>query len=217
MAVSIHCSDRKSTRLNSSHQIISYAVFCLIAPPQRSTLLPYTTLFRSGAYAVLAYVAQQGVEHYGWLKPGEMLDGLGMAETTPGPLIMVTQFVGFMGAYRAHGSLNPLLRSEEHTSELQSPDHLVCRLLLDSATTAVYTPSLHDALPIWRLCGARLCRSAGRGALWLAQARRDAGRPRHGRDHARPLDHGYPVRRLHGSLPGAWQSQSTAQIGRAHV
>jgi chromate transporter len=62
-----------------------------------------------GAYAVLAYVAQQGVDHYGWLKPGEMLDGLGMAETTPGPLIMVTQFVGFMGAYRAPGSLHPLL------------------------------------------------------------------------------------------------------------
>ncbi|MES0172526.1 chromate efflux transporter [Mesorhizobium sp. M0006] len=62
-----------------------------------------------GAYAVLAYVAQQGVEHYGWLKPGEMLDGLGMAETTPGPLIMVTQFVGFMGAYRAPGVLNSLV------------------------------------------------------------------------------------------------------------
>lgn len=62
-----------------------------------------------GAYAVLAYVAQQAVDHYGWLKPGEMLDGLGMAETTPGPLIMVTQFVGFMGAYRAPGSLPPLL------------------------------------------------------------------------------------------------------------
>jgi len=62
-----------------------------------------------GAYAVLFYVAQQAVEHYGWLKPGEMLDGLGMAETTPGPLIMVTQFVGFLGAYRAPGSLNPLL------------------------------------------------------------------------------------------------------------
>ncbi|MER8417693.1 chromate efflux transporter [Mesorhizobium sp. M0166] len=62
-----------------------------------------------GAYAVLAYVAQQGVEHYGWLKPGEMLDGLGMAETTPGPLIMVTQFVGFMGAYRAPGVLGPLV------------------------------------------------------------------------------------------------------------
>jgi chromate transporter len=62
-----------------------------------------------GAYAVLAYVAQQAVEHYGWLKPGEMLDGLGMAETTPGPLIMVTQFVGFMAAYRTPGALPPLL------------------------------------------------------------------------------------------------------------
>lgn len=62
-----------------------------------------------GAYAVLSYVAQQAVEHYHWLKPGEMLDGLGMAETTPGPLIMVTQFVGFMGAYRDPGPLNPLL------------------------------------------------------------------------------------------------------------
>ncbi|MCW2239306.1 chromate efflux transporter [Azospirillum canadense] len=62
-----------------------------------------------GAYAVLAYVAQQAVEHYGWLRPGEMLDGLGMAETTPGPLIMVTQFVGFMGAFRAPGALPPLL------------------------------------------------------------------------------------------------------------
>jgi chromate transporter len=62
-----------------------------------------------GAYAVLAYVAQQAVEHYGWLKPGEMLDGLGMAETTPGPLIMVLQFVGFMAAFRHSGSLSPLL------------------------------------------------------------------------------------------------------------
>ena len=62
-----------------------------------------------GAYAVLAYVAQQAVEGYGWLRPGEMLDGLGMAETTPGPLIMVLQFVGFMGAYRDPGGLSPLL------------------------------------------------------------------------------------------------------------
>src|SRR5207247_6278656 len=62
-----------------------------------------------GAYAVLAYVAQQAVENYGWLKPGEMLDGLGMAETTPGPLIMVLQFVGFMAAYRDPGTLSPML------------------------------------------------------------------------------------------------------------
>src|SRR5262245_50918621 len=62
-----------------------------------------------GAYAVLAYVAQQAVENYGWVKPGEMLDGLGMAETTPGPLIMVLQFVGFMAAFRDAGSLPPML------------------------------------------------------------------------------------------------------------
>ncbi|HEX8654390.1 MAG TPA: chromate efflux transporter [Allosphingosinicella sp.] len=62
-----------------------------------------------GAYAVLAYVAQQAVDHYHWLRPGEMLDGLGMAETTPGPLIMVVQFVGFLGAARFAGGLDPLL------------------------------------------------------------------------------------------------------------
>ena len=62
-----------------------------------------------GAYAVLAYVAQQAVENYGWLSAGEMLDGLGMAETTPGPLIMVLQFVGFMGAFRDPGGLSPLV------------------------------------------------------------------------------------------------------------
>ncbi|MEN9708913.1 MAG: hypothetical protein RIQ68_1321 [Pseudomonadota bacterium] len=62
-----------------------------------------------GAYAVLAYVAQQAVENFHWLKAGEMLDGLGMAETTPGPLVMVLQFVGFMGAFRDAGTLHPLL------------------------------------------------------------------------------------------------------------
>jgi chromate transporter len=62
-----------------------------------------------GAYAVLAYVAQRAVETYGWLSAGEMLDGLALAETTPGPLIMVLQFVGFMGAFRAPGMLHPLL------------------------------------------------------------------------------------------------------------
>jgi chromate transporter len=62
-----------------------------------------------GAYAVLAYMAQQAVEVYGWLAPGEMLDGLGMAETTPGPLIQVVQFVGFMGAFRDPGALHPML------------------------------------------------------------------------------------------------------------
>jgi chromate transporter len=60
-----------------------------------------------GAYAVLAYVAQQAVQVYGWLAPGEMITGLALAETTPGPLIMVVQFVAFVGAYHHPGSLNP--------------------------------------------------------------------------------------------------------------
>ncbi len=62
-----------------------------------------------GAYAVLAYVAHQAVYVYGWLLPGEMVRGLALAETTPGPLIMVVQFVAFVGAYRHPGSLDPWL------------------------------------------------------------------------------------------------------------
>ena len=60
-----------------------------------------------GAYAVLAYVAQKAVNVYGWLAPGEMVHGLALAETTPGPLIMVVQFVAFVGAYRQPGPLDP--------------------------------------------------------------------------------------------------------------
>jgi chromate transporter len=62
-----------------------------------------------GAYAVLPYVSQQAVEQYQWLSAPQMLDGLGLAETTPGPLIMVLQFVGFLGAWHQPGTLNPLL------------------------------------------------------------------------------------------------------------
>jgi chromate transporter len=61
-----------------------------------------------GAYAALAYVAQQAVERFAWLTPAQMLDGLGLAETTPGPLILVLQFVGFLAAYQAAGSHAPL-------------------------------------------------------------------------------------------------------------
>ncbi len=62
-----------------------------------------------GAYAVLAYVGQQAVEVHGWLSPGEMLTGLGLAETTPGPLILVLVFVGFLGAFRDAGGFEPVL------------------------------------------------------------------------------------------------------------
>jgi chromate transporter len=62
-----------------------------------------------GAYAVLPYVAQQALSHYGWLHPGQMMDGLGLAETTPGPLIMVLQFVGFMGGWNHPEGLSPVV------------------------------------------------------------------------------------------------------------
>jgi chromate transporter len=62
-----------------------------------------------GAYAVLAYMAQEAVQGFGWLQPGEMADGLGLAESTPGPLIMVTQFVGFLAAYRAPDPFSPMV------------------------------------------------------------------------------------------------------------
>ena len=62
-----------------------------------------------GAYAVLAYVAQQAVQSYGWLTTGNMIDGLALAETTPGPLILVLSFVGFYAAHQQPGALAPML------------------------------------------------------------------------------------------------------------
>lgn len=94
--------------------LLPVAVLLILAPG--SVFTDIATYFSKlavltfgGAYAVLAWVAQAAVGTYGWLKPGEMLDGLGMAETTPGPLIMVLQFVGFMGALREAGWTYPLL------------------------------------------------------------------------------------------------------------
>lgn len=81
----------------------------------RSTLAQEAVFFSKaamvtfgGAYAVLPYVGQQAVEHYRWLSAPQMLDGLGLAETTPGPLIMVVQFVGFLGGWNLPGKLSPL-------------------------------------------------------------------------------------------------------------
>ena len=62
-----------------------------------------------GAYAVLVYITQQAVQHYAWLSPAEMVQGLALAETTPGPLILVLSYVGFLGAYRSPGGLDPML------------------------------------------------------------------------------------------------------------
>ena len=85
-------------------------LFVVMALAQ-DTLLPVIGIFFSklavvtfgGAYAVLAYMGQDVVSHFGWLSAGEMMDGLGLAETTPGPLILVTEFVGFLAAFREAG------------------------------------------------------------------------------------------------------------------
>ncbi|WP_235399078.1 chromate efflux transporter [Sphingomonas sp. SRS2] len=95
--------------------LIPVALIVQLAPAD-SAFAPIATFFSEmamltfgGAYAVLAWVGQAAVEQYHWLTPGEMLDGLGLAESTPGPLIIVTQYVGFLAAYRNPGGLDPLL------------------------------------------------------------------------------------------------------------
>src|SRR5690349_4349353 len=141
--------DRKSTRLNSSHVEISYAVFCLIRRPPRSPPFPYTTLFRStGTFT------------------GELDLGGGQLVTATGSkpngfIAVLSSQNGELLAHREIGDVQELAvlarehgdeavgRSEEHTSELQSRRDLVCRLLLDPPTTALSTLSLHDALPIY--------------------------------------------------------------------
>ena len=104
-----------------------------------------------GAYSVLAYVAQEAVETWHWLAPGEMLDGLALAETTPGPLIQVVQFVGFLATYRDPGTLPPWLAG-----------------LLGSLLTCwvTFVPSL-----LWIFVGAPWIESARRNERWQGALR----------------------------------------------
>ena len=88
------------------------ATYSLISNPVFFTEAIFFTkaafLTFGGAYAVLAYIAQAGVEQFAWLTGPQMIDGLGLAETTPGPLIMVVQFIGFMAGWNNPGALNPI-------------------------------------------------------------------------------------------------------------
>jgi chromate transporter len=88
-----------AVRLGADHVLVRQGLFF-----SKAALVTF-----GGAYAVLPYVSQQAVEAYGWLDAGQMLDGLGLAETTPGPLIMVLQFVGFLGAWKLHEPFSPLV------------------------------------------------------------------------------------------------------------
>lgn len=99
-----------------------------------------------GAYAVLSYVAQQAVEQYQWLAPGEMLDGLGLAETTPGPLILVTQFVGFLGAWREAGEGSSLLLASAGALLTTWVTFLPCFLWIFAGAPYVEKLRSHQAL-----------------------------------------------------------------------
>src|SRR5258708_5716103 len=141
--------DRKSTRLNSSHQIISYAVFLMIRRPPRSTLFPYTPLFRSSpppkrrCAASCCAASPTPRSPFPTSRPPHDCRMLN-EERRRGQ--QHDQKAHPHSAYDNHGAG---ARSEEHTSELQSPDHLVCRFFNDTATTEIYTLSLHAALPIF--------------------------------------------------------------------
>src|SRR5437762_1793295 len=145
----LHSVDRKSTRLNSSHRCISYAVFCLILPPSISTLFPYTTLFRSFFDNLFATFASTlvGATPMDTLMPVHCSTVSLISFATSRRLWSGTAAKSMNASSTEYTST--FCRSEEHTSELQSPMYLVCRLLLDSSTIYIYTLSLHDALPIF--------------------------------------------------------------------
>jgi chromate transporter len=116
-AIAARPSLARSLRVTIVHLLLWFGPLIILAATLgRSHILVEEGIFFSimamvtfgGAYAVLAYMAQAAVETYGWLQPGEMLVGLGMAETTPGPLIQVVQYVGFLAAYRQPGGFSPL-------------------------------------------------------------------------------------------------------------
>src|SRR5436309_1374960 len=159
--------DRKSTRLNSSHVKISYAVFCLIRRPPRPPLFPYTTLFRSLRALVLALDRRQvprftrGRTQLWPVAHGGVFAASHTVLANVGQLLAVAEQHAFVIA--VDGSC----RSEEHTSELQSRENLVCRLLLDPPATATSPLSLHDALPI--SARARACARPPSGAPFHAR------------------------------------------------
>src|SRR5262245_23744208 len=160
--------DRKSTRLNSSHLGISYAVFCLFRWQPTVSLFPYTTLFRSAlADAGLGREVVDGFASagLGTLAPVEVAEYLGLRPSWADSTSVGGSTWEVMAAHAADAIA---ARSEEHTSELQSLRHLVCRLLLVPLATDCFPVSLHDALPI--CTGRRGPRPGGGGRLRVGRA-----------------------------------------------
>src|SRR5438874_1550140 len=148
--------DRKSTRLNSSHVEISYAVFCLTRRPPSSTLFPYTTLFRSmrewyvQRFLTFRNTAFHDPRSY-FHRYSLLSDDEAIATATA-----IWERTNLANLEENILPTRSRARSEEHTSELQSRRDLVCRLLLDPPPPELDALSLHDALPIY----ARMVRAA---------------------------------------------------------
>src|SRR5438034_1238201 len=169
-------SDRKSTRLNSSHTVISYAVFCLKPSAPTSTLFPYTTLFRSPVVERLLAQAVTGEEERAARavpdREGEHAAEMGDARLA----VLGVRAQNHLGVALCPEPVAPGLRSEEHTSELQSHSDLVCRLLLEAVSTYIHTLSLHDALPISSSRAASCPGGHGRGRACRARGPRSRRR-----------------------------------------
>src|SRR5690242_19972090 len=134
---------------------ISYAVFCLIPRPPRSTLFPYTTLFRSRAAAERGRMITtvRRLMRFADAPARRIVWSVALGAVT---VLLGVGLMAAAGLLISHAAERPpILRSEEHTFELQSHVNLVCRLLLDPPPPAIYTLSLHDALPISSRRGAR--------------------------------------------------------------
>src|SRR5437868_3815411 len=209
--------DRKSTRLNSSHVSISYAVFCLLRRLPRCALVPYTTLFRSH----LERLQQQRPHLHAAACAGVQPRELGvLAEAAAGEVDRGELRLDG-GACRRKpvglGRAEHDSRSEEHTSELQSRFDLVCRLLLAPPPTTLRPRSLHDALPISPRAPAAAAAPPARGGLRgrsAARARSPRGSGcRRGRSRrAAPRRRRVPPKARRARPCGA-----RLQIGRAHV
>src|SRR5690242_9826456 len=127
---------------------ISYAVFCLTRRPPRSTLFPYTTLFRSNRCDPAMVALLDNLELLAKRDMGALRKLCGVDDEDLRDMVAEIRALTPRPGAAFGGEPSQPVRSEEHTSELQSHVNLVCRLLLDSAATAFYTLSLHDALPI---------------------------------------------------------------------
>ena len=144
-----------------------------------------------GAYAVLAYVAQQAVEARHWLRPGEMVDGLGLAETTPGPLIITNQFVGFLAAYRAPGA-----RAARWPGPRRDPDQLgdlPAVVRVDLPRRAPFTERLREAKALNAAPGRHRGRRGRRDRQQPCGSACGCCSPRSSRVHALGLGFDLPV------------------------